>query len=92
MTWRVSGFSAGTGTSCSFLQSSFYRDVYNICLPLGTCLFEGGCSGRMQKIHILSLKPNEELHFSAFAHGRRALLVLALAQRNTLFKKFGKVD
>lgn len=34
----------------------------------------------MQKIHILSVKPSEELNFSAFASGRRALLVLALAQ------------
>lgn len=56
------------------------------------CLLEGGCSGRRQKIHILSMKPSEELHFSAFAHGRRALLVLALTQCDTLVKKFGKVD
>lgn len=46
----------------------------------------------MRKIHILSVKPSEELRFSAFASGRRALLVLVLAQCNTLVKQFGKVD
>lgn len=56
------------------------------------CLLEGGCSGRMQKIHILSAKPSEGLNFSAFASGRRALLILALAQCNTSVKLFGKVD
>lgn len=55
-------------------------------------LLEGGCSGRMRKIHILSVKPSEELRFSAFASGRRALLVLVLAQCNTLVKQFGKLD
>lgn len=56
------------------------------------CLLEGGCSGRMQKIHILSAKPSGELNFSAFASGRRALLILALAQCNTSVKQLGKVD
>lgn len=46
----------------------------------------------MRKIHILNVKPSEELNFSAFASGRRALLVLALAQCNTLVRQFGKVD
>jgi len=91
LTWRVSGCSAGTGTSCGFLRSSFCRDVCNICLSLGVGLLEGGCSGRMEKSHIFSVKPREELNFSAFASGRRARLVLALAQCSALVKQFGKV-
>lgn len=56
------------------------------------CLLEGVCSGRMQKIHILSVKPKEELNFSAFARGRGVLLVLGWAQYNMLLKQFGKGD